>query len=166
MFCWTAAPMTAWGTREGEPSPSSMRNGLGPQPARLVRGSSRRIMAMRFRPANIRVINRRASSLDCHRPCCPEMLRAHQQERVPATPPVKDAQGCQNGARGQGSTSPRQTRPCPLRAVPTTVLCDGRLRREHFTVCLGKAQKERADFPPCGGKSAGFEKHTVRPRRA
>lgn len=39
-----------------------MRNGLRPQPARLVRGSSRRIMAMRFRPANIRVINRRASS--------------------------------------------------------------------------------------------------------
>ncbi len=29
------------------------------QPARLVRGSSRRIMTMRFRPANIRVINRR-----------------------------------------------------------------------------------------------------------
>jgi len=39
-----------------------MRNGLRPQPARLVRGSSRRIMAMRFRPANIRVINRRVSS--------------------------------------------------------------------------------------------------------
>jgi hypothetical protein len=32
---------------------------LRPQPARLVRGSSRRIMSMRFRPANIRVINRR-----------------------------------------------------------------------------------------------------------
>ena len=39
-----------------------MRNGLRPQPARLVRGSSRRIMTMRFRPANIRVINRRACS--------------------------------------------------------------------------------------------------------
>ena len=39
-----------------------MRNGLRTQPASLVRGSSRRIMSMRFRPANIRVINRRASS--------------------------------------------------------------------------------------------------------
>jgi hypothetical protein len=54
--------MTVEGPRKGESSLSSMRNGLQPQPARSVRGSSRRIMAMRFRPANIRVINRRASS--------------------------------------------------------------------------------------------------------
>jgi hypothetical protein len=53
--------MTAQGPRKGEPSLPSMRNGLRPQPARLVRGSSRRIMSMRFRPANIRVINRRDS---------------------------------------------------------------------------------------------------------
>jgi hypothetical protein len=33
--------------------------GLRIEPARLVRGSSRRITIMRFRPANIRVINRR-----------------------------------------------------------------------------------------------------------
>jgi len=33
-------------------------------PATLVRGSSRRITIMRFRPANIRVINRRNSRLD------------------------------------------------------------------------------------------------------
>ena len=33
-------------------------------PATLVRGSSRRITIMRFRPANIRVINRRKSRLD------------------------------------------------------------------------------------------------------
>jgi hypothetical protein len=39
-----------------------MRYRLRSQPARLVRGSSRRIMAMRSQPANIRVINRRASS--------------------------------------------------------------------------------------------------------
>jgi len=32
------------------------------KPAPLVRGSSRRITIMRFRPANIRVINRRYSS--------------------------------------------------------------------------------------------------------
>ena len=39
-----------------------MRHGLRTQPATSVRGSSRRIMSMRFRPANISVINRRASS--------------------------------------------------------------------------------------------------------
>ena len=37
----------------------SMRYGLTAQPALLVRGSSRRIMTLRFRPAYIRVINRR-----------------------------------------------------------------------------------------------------------
>ena len=62
MFFWTAEPMTAQGPRKGEPSSRSMRNGFRTQPARLVRGSSRRIMTMRFRPANIRVINRRVSS--------------------------------------------------------------------------------------------------------
>jgi hypothetical protein len=38
--------------------------GLRTQSAQLVRGSSRRITIMRFRPANIRVINRRDSRLD------------------------------------------------------------------------------------------------------
>ena len=38
--------------------------GLRARPALLVRGSSRRITIMRFRPANIRVINRRDSWLD------------------------------------------------------------------------------------------------------
>ena len=36
------------------------------KPALQVRGSSRRIMSMWFRPANIRVINRSADSLDRH----------------------------------------------------------------------------------------------------
>ena len=54
--------MTAEGPRKGEPSTRIVRNGLRTQPANSVRGSSRRIMAMRFRPANISVINRRASS--------------------------------------------------------------------------------------------------------
>jgi hypothetical protein len=35
--------------------------GLRTEPAPIVRGSSRRITIMRFRPANIRVINRRDS---------------------------------------------------------------------------------------------------------
>jgi len=59
MCKWTAEPMAVQGPRKGESSNDSMRNGFRTQPARLVRGSSRRIMTMRFRPANIRVINRR-----------------------------------------------------------------------------------------------------------
>ena len=43
--------------------------GLRTEPAQLVRGSSRRITIMRFRPANIRVINRRNSRLDRHLRC-------------------------------------------------------------------------------------------------
>jgi len=54
--------MTARGPRKGEPSSCPMRNGFRTQPARSVRGSSRRIMTMRYRPANIRVINRRVCS--------------------------------------------------------------------------------------------------------
>ena len=38
--------------------------GLRTEPALIVRGSSRRITIMRFRPANIRVINRRENYLD------------------------------------------------------------------------------------------------------
>ena len=44
---------------------TSMRS----QPARLVRGSSRRIMTVRFRPAYVRVINRRFSTFNCHLLC-------------------------------------------------------------------------------------------------
>jgi hypothetical protein len=41
------------------------------QSALLVRGSSRRIMTVRFRPAYIRVINRRYQRLNCHLLCFP-----------------------------------------------------------------------------------------------
>ena len=43
--------------------------GLRTEPASLVRGSSRRITIMRFRPANIRVINRRDTRFGHHRGC-------------------------------------------------------------------------------------------------
>ena len=50
------------------------------QPAFLVRGSSRRITIVRYRPANIRVINRRINSgwchpLHCRQPVYPEKLK-------------------------------------------------------------------------------------------
>ena len=86
----TAAPMTVDFQRKGESSLLSMRNGFRIEPALLVRGSSRRIMSMRFRPANIRVINRRAKSSAAIGTAVQTgtALQAHQQERVPAPPPI------------------------------------------------------------------------------
>ena len=87
-FYWTAAPMAVEGPRKGEPSRRIVRHGLRTQPATSVRGSSRRIMSMRFRPANIRLINRRASPQAVIGPAVQNLLKAHQQEHVPAPPPV------------------------------------------------------------------------------
>ena len=53
--------MTVEGPTKRRILDETMRNGLRTQPAPLVRGSSRRIMSMRFQPANISLINRRAS---------------------------------------------------------------------------------------------------------
>jgi len=80
MFFWTAEPMTAQGPRKGESSSRSMRKGFRTQPARSVRGSSRRILQTSSRML-----------LRCYRPCCPKQnkLKAHQQERVPTGAPVE-----------------------------------------------------------------------------
>ena len=90
MLFWTAAPMTAQGPRKGESSSFSMRNGFPTQPARLVRGSSRRIMSMRFRPANIRVINRRVCSAVIG-PAVPNKTCSRPTRRnvFPPEPPVE-----------------------------------------------------------------------------
>ena len=55
--------------------------GLRTEPALIVRGSSRRITIMRFRPANIRVINRRENYLD-HDPRC--LLRGRKKKKTAA----------------------------------------------------------------------------------
>jgi hypothetical protein len=73
--------MTAQGPRKGESSSCSMRNGFRTQPARLVRGSSRRIMSMRFRPANIRVINRRVCSSAVIGPAVPNKTSSRPTSR-------------------------------------------------------------------------------------
>ena len=52
--------------------------GLRAEPALIVRGSSRRITIMRFRPANIRVINRREDYLDHDLRC---LLRARRRNK-------------------------------------------------------------------------------------
>ena len=56
--------------------------GLRTEPAQLVRGSSRRITIMRFRPANIRVINRRNSRLDRDSRC---LLRRKTRKKQKST---------------------------------------------------------------------------------
>jgi len=126
--------MTAQGTRKGEPSLPSMRNGLRPQPARLVRGSSRRIMSMRFRPANIRVINRRASSsLSSALLSEPRTLKAHQQEPCSRRAARPVALMPESVLAGKGSLRRAKHR----RALDSSARfrrktdCDGRLRREH-----------------------------------
>jgi len=157
MFSWTAKPMTAQGPRKGEPSLRSMRNGLRPQPARSVRGSSRRIMSMRFRPANIRVINRRDSysavigsavqtrnaqssptgtcSRYTARPRLLEVPERARQARVRFAAPKAGAPLL--AARRSGEQLMR-------RAAPTGTLQDPR----------GPPERGKAGSPPCGGKPA------------
>jgi hypothetical protein len=157
--------MTAKGPRKGEPSLCSMRNGFRTQPARSVRGSSRRIMTMRFRPANIRVINRRVCSLAViGTAVLTGELRAHPQERVPPAPPIEVRAGCQNGARRQGFASPRCARPCLLCAVPARKLGDGRLRREHSPD--PSAINEAGPLPPPGESGPAFTTHLSAFRKA
>ena len=149
--------MTAEGPRKGEPSVRSMRNGFRTQPASLVRGSSRRIMSLRFRPAYISVINRRASSWAVIGPAVlAESSRLTNRNVIPPQPPIETEARCQNGALRQGFAAPRQTpaRPCLLRAVPAGPFYDGRLRREHFAV-LGKTTKRKGGLPPHGESPPG-----------
>ena len=150
MFYWTAEPTTAQGPRKGELSSASMRHRLRPQPARLVRGSSRRIMTMRFRPANIRVINRRICSWDDHRPYCPKQntLKAHQRERVPATPPVDWSWGARTVRAVKGSfrrakKAARLDHCAPFRPDNCR---GGRLRREHFAALHTSKNKRPASL--------------------
>ena len=67
--CCPAVPATGQGLAAWRILQRFMRYGLRAQSASLVRGSSRRITIVRFRPADIRVINRRICLLSCHRLC-------------------------------------------------------------------------------------------------
>jgi hypothetical protein len=70
LFPANPASATPQATRRGHTArrilQPSMWCGFPAQPASLVRGSSRRIMTMRSRPADIRVINRRFCLSPCH----------------------------------------------------------------------------------------------------
>jgi len=105
-------------------------------------------MSLRFRPAYISVINRRASSWAVIGPAVhAENSRLTNRNVFPPEPPIETEARCQNGALRQGFAAPRRTpaRPCLLRAVPAGPFYDGRLRREHFAV-LGKLQNGKAGF--------------------
>ena len=145
--------MTAEGLRKGEPSSAFMRHGLRPQPARLVRGSSRRIMTMRFRPANIRVINRRVCSSAVIR----LLSKTENQRRskltsgnvFPPTPPVDVLVDARTVLAVKGSLRRAQLRraldgSAPFRPDHNR---DGRLRREHSTA----RAKEKGRFAPIEG---------------
>ena len=91
-------------------------------------GRSRRIMSMRFRPANISVINRRASSKTVIGPAVQNLLKAHQQDHVPATPPV-------------------ETVPMPERCSPSRV----RFRRAQLRRALTAARRSGQVVIATGG---------------
>lgn len=146
MFSWTAEPMTAQGPRKGEPSLLSMRNGFRPQPARLVRGSSRRIMSMRFRPANIRVINRR----DSYSAVIGSAVQTPTAQGSPTGTCSRYAArrrypNARTVLTGQGSASPRQkaARPCLLRAVPAKNITRRAAPAGTLHGCRPWANKER-----------------------
>jgi hypothetical protein len=144
MFHWTAEPMTAQGPRKGEPSSRSMRNGFRTQPARLVRGSSRRIMTMRFRPANIRVINRRVCSWAV---LGPAVLKTRSKLTSGNVFPIRRPSTFWVDARTvlavKGSLRRAKSgRPldcsAPFRPDRNR---DGRLRREHSTGCCTRTKR-------------------------
>jgi hypothetical protein len=107
--------MTAQGPRKGEPSSSSMRYGFRTQPALLVRGSSRRIMTMRFRPANIRVINRRV--------CCwavigPAVPKSQGERNLRFLSPLESPFFPQRGSELTSGNVFPPSRPSKLRWMP------------------------------------------------
>jgi len=175
--------MTAQGPRKGEPSSRSMRYGPGPQPALLVRGSSRRIMTMRFRPANIRVINRRVCSWAVIGPAVPKTkgernLRFLSPLESPffpkrgseltsriVIPPSRPSKAWSMPERCSQSrvrfAAPNCGAPltAPLRSSQTLIATGGSggITRHH-----AEPKKQKADFPPVGRK-AGRNQNTIKP---
>ena len=110
--------MAVQGPRKGESSYDSMRYGFRTQPARLVRGSSRRIMTMRFRPANIRVINRRVCSSAAIGPAVQNRGSGKHEWRERISPRLHRP----NQAEGQRGTKPTVSFPFGIPILPSTRL--------------------------------------------
>jgi hypothetical protein len=91
----------------------SVRSGPWTQFAFSVRGSSRRIMTMRFRPADIRVINRRICPRSCHPLCAfpgrasPTLLTRSPHIRKRTVTRLAPGTGCRVGSsRGRTCRHP------------------------------------------------------------
>jgi hypothetical protein len=163
MTYWTAEPTTAQGPRKGESSTCPMRNGFRTQPARSVRGSSRRIMTMRFRPANIRVINRRVCFWAVIGPAVQTKTRSRLTSgnvfplRRPST-----------GARVPERCSPSKVRfAAPNSGAPlTSARRSGRMEiatgRSGGNTARGLRQKNKGRLASCGGEPARFKTRQVR----
>ena len=116
---------------------SIMRHGLRTQPALLVRGSSRRIMSMRFRPANISVINRRDSTSAVIGPAVPNRCSKPTSGimfplRRPS-PVYRVPQRCSQSRVRFAAPQKRRALDCCAPFRPSGYR-DGRLRREHETI--------------------------------
>jgi hypothetical protein len=138
--------MTAESPRKGESSTRIVRNDLRIQPALSVRGSSRRIMSMRLRPAYISVINRRANSLAVIGAAVgKETSRLTSGNVFPLRRPSGLARNAGTVLTVKGSLRrARQRRAldrsAPFRPEPSR---DGRLRREHSPI----PQQKNKDSP-------------------
>ena len=163
MCKWTAEPMAVQGPRKGESSYDSMRYGFRTQPARLVRGSSRRIMTMRFRPANIRVINRRVCSSAAIGPAV-QNQRSKLTSRI-VIPPSRPSKAWSMPERCSPSrvrfAAPNCGAPltAPLRSGQTLIATGG---SGGITQLHAEPKKQKADFPPVGRK-AGRNQNTIKP---
>jgi hypothetical protein len=119
------------------------RNGLRAQPAYSVRGSSRRIMSLRFQPANISVINRRASPEAVLGPAVQNPFKAHQRESVPAPPPVEQRGSARTVLAVKGSLRRAKMRHALDGCAPFRLNGnrDGRLRREQKTIIWSREKQ-------------------------
>jgi hypothetical protein len=144
-----------------------MRYGTA-QPASLVRGSSRRIMTMRFRPANIRVINRRVCSwavlglLFKTKTPNTRCSKLTSRNVFPPTPPVEVL------SMPERCSLSRIRFAAPNYGAPLTAV-----RRSGQTVIAtggsggntrrrAALKRQKAGFPPVGRK-AGLIQNTVKP---
>ena len=113
---------------------------------------------MRFRPANIRVINRRVCSSAVIGPAVRTTERSRLTSRnvFPLRRPSKVPADARTVLAVKGSLRRAKQRRAldQLRAVPAgSLIRDGRLRREHFTASW-HTSKTKGRLPSCGGKPA------------
>ena len=126
--------------------------------AQLVRGSSRRIMSMRFRPANIRVINRRVCSSAVIGPA----VRTTNAQGSPAGTCSRSAARRSCPAVPERCSTSRVRFAAPNSGAPlTTARRSGQTRDSRRAAPAGTlhgqlahGSKTEGRLPSCGGKPA------------